>query len=213
MALRLWFLVLFFIWGLVNIRAMFRLNRLDKLKNPVTSGRDRLCGLVIWVSDYKSIGPGLDCWRYQIFLAVSLEWGPLSLVSKTEELLGRKSSCSGLENGEYGRRDSSRWHLDTLYPQKLSLTSLTSGGRPVGIVRSRIEDTEFVFSDIWNRTRELPASSKVVSADYATECPQVNGNVFNCLLTQCQAVDGDVRLSFVFWNWLFATNKQLNKLN
>jgi hypothetical protein len=31
---------------------------------------------------------------------------------------------------------------DTLYPQKLALTSPTSGGRSVGIVRSRIKATE-----------------------------------------------------------------------
>jgi hypothetical protein len=36
---------------------------------------------------------------------VSLEWGPLSLVSTTEELLERKLSGSGLEDREYGRRD------------------------------------------------------------------------------------------------------------
>jgi hypothetical protein len=34
--------------------------------------------------------------------------GPLSLVSTTEELLGRKSRGSDLENREYGRRDPSR---------------------------------------------------------------------------------------------------------
>jgi hypothetical protein len=34
---------------------------------------------------------------------VSLEQGPLSLVSTTEELLGRKSSGSGLERREYGQ--------------------------------------------------------------------------------------------------------------
>jgi hypothetical protein len=39
---------------------------------------------------------------------VGLEWGPLSLVSITEELLGRKSSGSGLENRKYSRRDQSR---------------------------------------------------------------------------------------------------------
>jgi hypothetical protein len=39
---------------------------------------------------------------------VGLEWGPLSLASTIEELLGRKSSGSGLESGEYGRRDPSR---------------------------------------------------------------------------------------------------------
>jgi hypothetical protein len=39
---------------------------------------------------------------------VGLERGPLSLLSTTEELLERKISGSGLENGDYGRRDPSR---------------------------------------------------------------------------------------------------------
>jgi hypothetical protein len=42
---------------------------------------------------------GFDSRRYQIFCeVVGLERGPLSLVNKTEELLGRKSSGSGLES-------------------------------------------------------------------------------------------------------------------
>jgi hypothetical protein len=36
---------------------------------------------------------------------VGLEQGPLSLVNRTEELLERKSSGSGIENRDYGRRD------------------------------------------------------------------------------------------------------------
>jgi hypothetical protein len=52
---------------------------------------------------------------------------------------------SGLENRDYGRRDSSCWPRGILYPQKLALTSLTSGGRSVGIVRSRTQATEFSF--------------------------------------------------------------------
>jgi hypothetical protein len=52
---------------------------------------------------------------------------------------------SGLESQEYGRRDPSRWPHGTLYPQKLALTSWTSGGRSVGIVRSRTQATEFSF--------------------------------------------------------------------
>jgi hypothetical protein len=79
---------------------------------------------------------------------VSLERGPPSLVSITEELLGRNSSGSGLENREYGHRDSSRRPRGTLYPQKkkkLALTSLTNGGRSDGIVRLRTETTEFFF--------------------------------------------------------------------
>jgi hypothetical protein len=50
---------------------------------------------------------------------VGLERGPLSLVSATEELLGRNSNGSGLESREYSHRDSSRWPRGTLYPQKV----------------------------------------------------------------------------------------------
>jgi hypothetical protein len=48
---------------------------------------------------------GFDSRRYQIFWeVVGLEQDPLSLMSATEELLGRKSSGSNLENQEYGSR-------------------------------------------------------------------------------------------------------------
>jgi hypothetical protein len=67
-----------------------------------------------------------DSRRYQIFWAVvGLEPGPLSLVSTTEELQGRKSSDSSLENREYGHRDPSPWPRHPL-AQKLALTSPTS---------------------------------------------------------------------------------------
>jgi hypothetical protein len=75
---------------------------------------------------------------------VGLERGPLSLVNTTEELLGRKISGSGLANREYGRSDQLRWPRGSLYAQKLALTSLTSGGHSVGIVRWRTQATEFV---------------------------------------------------------------------
>jgi hypothetical protein len=75
---------------------------------------------------------------------VGLERGPLSLVSTTEELLGRNSSGSGLENRKYGRGVPLRWPRDTLYPQKLALTSPTYGGRSVGIVRLRTKTTELI---------------------------------------------------------------------
>jgi hypothetical protein len=52
---------------------------------------------------------------------------------------------SGLENQEYSRRDPLCWPHNTLYPQKLALTSPTCSGRLVGIVRSRTEATEFLF--------------------------------------------------------------------
>jgi hypothetical protein len=84
--------------------------------------------------------------RYQIFWeVVGLERGPLSLVSKIEELLGKESSGSGLENRDYGRTNPSRWQRGTLYPQKLALTSFTSADRSVGIVGSRTQVTEFII--------------------------------------------------------------------
>jgi hypothetical protein len=52
-------------------------------------------------------------------------------LSTTEELLDRKVA--------------SRSPRGTLYPQKLAIASPTSGGRSVGIVRSRTQTMEFVF--------------------------------------------------------------------
>jgi hypothetical protein len=81
---------------------------------------------------------GFNSQRYQISSeVVGLERGPLNLKSTIGGLLGRKRSGSGLENREYGRRDPSLWPRGAHYPQKLELTSLTSGGRSVGTVRSR----------------------------------------------------------------------------
>jgi hypothetical protein len=50
---------------------------------------------------------------------------------------------TGLEMRKYGRKDPSRWPRGTFYPRKLALTSPTSGGLSVGIVRSRTQTTEF----------------------------------------------------------------------
>jgi hypothetical protein len=58
----------------------------------------------------------------------------------------KKSSGSCLENRENDRRDPSRWPRGTVYPQKLTITSPTGGGRSVGIVRSRTQTIEFSFS-------------------------------------------------------------------
>jgi hypothetical protein len=94
-----------------------------------------------WLQFQRS---GFNFRRYKIFWeATGLERDPLSLVSTIEELLCRKNNGSGLENREYCRRDPPRWPRDTLYPQKLALTSQISGSRSVGIVRSRTESTEF----------------------------------------------------------------------
>jgi hypothetical protein len=71
---------------------------------------------------------------------VGLERSPLGLVSTTEELLGRKNSCSGLENLWGIQRTD---FVAPLYPKKLALTSPTIFGRLVGIVHSQTQATEF----------------------------------------------------------------------
>jgi hypothetical protein len=79
---------------------------------------------------------------------VVLGRGPLGLVNTIKKLLERNSSESGLENLDYGRRGSAT--LTTRHQQKLVLTSLTSGGRSVGIARSRTQDKEIIFLISWS---------------------------------------------------------------
>jgi hypothetical protein len=75
---------------------------------------------------------------------VGLERSPLSLVRINKELF-QGNSGSGLENRKInGRGDSLRWPRDILYPLKWALSSSTSDGRSVDIVRLRTETTEFV---------------------------------------------------------------------
>jgi hypothetical protein len=98
--------------------------------------------ILVWPPLWSS---GQSSRYYQIFWeVVRLERGPLNLVTTTEKLLGRNSSGSGLESREYGRGDPLRWP-HTLYLQKLTLTSPTSGDCSVGIGRSRTKATESVW--------------------------------------------------------------------
>jgi hypothetical protein len=101
---------------------------------------------VVRVPGYRSRDAGFDSRRYQIFWeVVGLERGSFSSVGTIEELLGRNSSGSGLENREYGRGDQLRWPGDTIYQLMLALTSSTSSCRSVGIVRLRTKATECVL--------------------------------------------------------------------
>jgi hypothetical protein len=107
----------------------------------------RVMGIAVRVPGCRSRGRGFDSRHYQIIrVVVDLERGPLSLVSTTEELLGRHNSGFGLENRKYGRGDPLRGLHDALYPQKMALTSLTSGDHSVGIVLLRTKATKFSFS-------------------------------------------------------------------
>jgi hypothetical protein len=91
---------------------------------------------------------------------VSLERGPLSLVSTTEELLERKSSGSGLENRDYGRGDLSHWPRGILHQQTLALISLTSGDLSVGIVRSRTQATDFILCRLYKYSSKGRATER-----------------------------------------------------
>jgi hypothetical protein len=76
---------------------------------------------------------------------VGLERCPLSLVTTTEELLDRKVAAPvyKTENTAAGFRHAD--HVAPLYPQKLAITSPTSGSRSIGIVRSQTQTMEFSF--------------------------------------------------------------------
>jgi hypothetical protein len=78
---------------------------------------------------------------------VGLKRGPLSLVKITEELLERtvaapvkkpKLTAVGIRCAD---------HATPLYPLKLALTSPTSGGRSVGIVRRRTKPRSFFITE------------------------------------------------------------------
>jgi hypothetical protein len=91
-------------------------------------------------------------WVYRwVFPSVGAPWLPLPFVYGSVMCSSHSRLCwlicflTGLEIRKYGCRDPSRWPRGTLYPQKLSLTSPSSGFRSVGIVHSRTQATELVF--------------------------------------------------------------------
>jgi hypothetical protein len=146
---------------------------------------------VVRVPGCRSRGPGFDFRRYQIFWKVGcLERGPLSFVNTLEELLERKSRCSGLESREYGRKDPSRWPRATLYPQKLALTSPTSYGRSVDIVHSRTQVMEFVTSNEYcNSISRVSLLSGSLDTGLRIDGLQVWKVTTNILSMQCLTYD------------------------
>jgi hypothetical protein len=81
---------------------------LFKLHFMWLSAAQALCsdGQSSWLQIQRS---GFDSRHYQIFCeVVGLQRGPLSLASTNEELFGRNSSGSCLENRDYGRGDPLR---------------------------------------------------------------------------------------------------------
>jgi hypothetical protein len=95
---------------------------------------DRLCGLVVRVLGYRSGGPG------------SIPGTTRKKSSgATEELLERKEATPvyKTENTAVGIRHAN--HVAPSIRKKLAITSPTSGGSSVGIVRWRTQTTEFFF--------------------------------------------------------------------
>jgi hypothetical protein len=78
---------------------------------------------------------------------------PPSLTRKHSRYVQSCIDTFGLESREYCNRDPARWPRGTLYAQKFALTSPTSRGRLVGIVRSRNQATELLYwylLGLWN---------------------------------------------------------------
>jgi hypothetical protein len=116
--------VLCFLWGTNWIYIC----NVEESRPPLWS-----TGQCSWLQFLRS---RFDSRRYLVFREVEgLERGPLSLVSTIEQLFERKSKGSALEIREYDRRDPSRLTCDTLYAQRLVLSSPASGCRSVGKVR------------------------------------------------------------------------------
>jgi hypothetical protein len=101
---------------------------------------------VVRVLDYRSGGPVSIPGTTRNKKVVGLERGALSLVSTTEELLDRKVAAPIQKPENTAVGDPRTDHVTPLYLQKLALTSQTSGGCSVGIVRSRTQATELGLS-------------------------------------------------------------------
>jgi hypothetical protein len=74
-----------------------------------------------------------------------LERGQLSLVSTTEELLDRKVAAPVKKRENTAVEIRHADHVAPSIRKTLAITSPTSGGRSVGIVRSRTQSMEFSF--------------------------------------------------------------------
>jgi hypothetical protein len=94
---------------------------------------------------------------------VGLERGPLNLVSTIEELLGRKSSSSGLEIEITAVGDPPRRLCDIPLFEKVG-TNFADKRRSFGLVRSRTLATEFSLVSFIIASSKLNATCECASA-------------------------------------------------
>jgi hypothetical protein len=119
--------------------------------------------VVLW-SEFLATDPEV---RVRFSTLPDFLWSGMSGTGSTQpreyncEAAWKKSSGAGLEIREYGCRDPLRWPCGNLYPQKLVLTLPTSGGRSVGIVRSRTQATEFFIYYVHSVSLEITVGTKV----------------------------------------------------
>jgi hypothetical protein len=133
-------------WGNTTLSTKFwdwlisRLKRKQYLVKRPQSGLDtKTCWLTV------SHKVNLDSGWPPLWSRGQSSW--LSLVSTTEELLGRKSSGSGLESQEYGSRDPPRSPRDTAISAKFG-TNFDDKRRSLGRCSSLVDSGHGIISYI-----------------------------------------------------------------
>jgi hypothetical protein len=122
---------------------------------------------MVRVPCYRFRGLGFNSQNYPIlWQAIGLEWDALSLVRITEELREWKSGGSCLGNWELRLWGAVGLTTQHNLPPKLAITSPTSGGRSLGIVRLLTTPSSFFVLNLQQPTfiliyfNQLPAGDE-----------------------------------------------------